>query len=244
MELLVSVSQIKPHMLFMNLSLCRSGAGPQLWHTAGVSAPRARREPTSGTPEAPACRRQRQVKGRVFPPTAHSLSPPHLVASRGSWALKIFPNAKASKANADQGPRPPEAPLGACGSHRPHFIALGSSACPPTAVSLKSSVEKLSARSHSSAWEPRAAGHILALTPEAARNIAFVCPPLLGGGSKPLPPPPRLRQEVASAPRGETVSRGCNINTPVQAEGRCKAPERPTQTHTSLTWLQGLPTAR
>ena len=104
--------------------------------------------------------------------------------------------------------------------------------------------KKLSARSRSSAWEPRAAGHVLALTPEAARNIAFVCPPPPGGGSKPPPPTLRLRQEVASAPRGETVSRGCNINMPVQAEGRCKALERPTQTHTGLTWLQGLPTAR
>lgn len=124
MELLVSVSQIKPHMLFMNLSLCRSVAGPQLRHTAGVSAPRARWEPTSGTPEAPECRGQRWAKGRVFPPPARSLSPPQLVASYVSRALRIFPNTKASKANADQEPRSPEpawepgAPRGHTSSHQ------------------------------------------------------------------------------------------------------------------------------
>lgn len=122
MELLVSVSQIKPHMLFMNLSLSRSVAGPQLRDAAGVSAPRARWEPTSGTPEAPDCRGQRWVKGRVFPPPACSLSPPHLAASCASAALRIFPNTKASKANADQEPRPPE-PAWEPGDHRGHTLS-------------------------------------------------------------------------------------------------------------------------
>lgn len=167
---MVSVSQIKPHMLFMNLSLCRSGAGPQLQHAAGVSAPRAHQEPTSGTPEAPEHRGQRQVKGRVFPPPARSLSLPHLVASRASWALKIFPNAKASKANADQGPRPPEAPLGSLRLTQATLHPIRQLSLPPNSHFSK----KLSARSRSSAWEPRATGHVLALTTEAARNITFV----------------------------------------------------------------------
>ena len=113
------MSQIKPHMLFMNLSLSRSVAGPQLRDAAGVSALRARWEPTSGTPEAPECRGQRWVKGRVFPPPARSLLPPHLAASCASGALRIFPNTKALKANADQEPRPPE-PAWEPGADRGH----------------------------------------------------------------------------------------------------------------------------
>lgn len=108
-KLLVSKSQIKPHVLFMNLSV--AGIKCHSFVTQQVSV---LEEPTDVTPAGP--RRPLSLVGRggsrvrpLLP--QHGPSPTtHLAASHELWALRLSPDAKASKADTDQVPRPSRTP--------------------------------------------------------------------------------------------------------------------------------------
>lgn len=135
-ELLVSIGQIKPHVLFVNLSL-QAGI-KEVSFRAGVSSPKS-------PPDTAQLRDPRPLsitgrgKSRVKP-LLLQLTTTHLAASQALWALRLSLDAKASKANNDQVPRvvqnsstlveAPRTSLCVWDLDRQHLIPSGHPACP------------------------------------------------------------------------------------------------------------------
>lgn len=150
--------------------------------------------------------------------------------------------------------RSPQKPPGSLGFRQSTFnpiplLSLHSASPPPGAPSTAPEplLWKLTAGASVSAWEPGGALHILALTPEAARNLTFPCPPLPGRGSK--PPPSPLPHAQSSAGSGlspmQRRSPGATIRMGLsRLAAGAGAPGRATKTHTRLCSPEASPEAR
>lgn len=236
---MVSISHIKPHRLFVNLSAGRAGAH-RLCHTAGVRSPRVCQQPTCGPSRPLRSPGRGRSRARSFLPQhapSHSHTPGSLPRALGSDHLPRC-----------QGPEGSQGPRAKAAQNSPVLAEAPKAACGPGAQTGDAEShlagQPAPSQSQRGGWfglGTRGRTSYLALTPEAARNLTFPCPLLPSRGSKPPPPPQDLRQEVASAPRRGSPRGVATQRRLSRQRAGARTPEGPTESHTSLMWFQGPP---